>query len=226
MKYLSKLSYKDLRGILTKKGYRFFDGVKTDTKGVRRIAPFNLNFIFVRQSDDFSNQIDDLFYMAYVDKRGIEQVYCCDATTKAGWSDAIFNPKVISGLKGVGVIIPGQYISAWEFVDSYVGWLRYPYWKQSSNVMVWRDYDLDIEIDRTQKTIAQPWHGFNLHRMGNTGVATRFLGNWSEGCMGWHPDDMQPIINAMRESAKLYGNKISVTLLEKKDIDQYLENRK
>lgn len=218
MKHLSKFSYKDLRTIVRRKGYKFFEGVAVNGKGGRRLAPFNLNFIFVRESDEFSNLLDDKFYLAYLDKRGIEQVYCCDATTKAGWSDSIFNPKVINGVKGVGVIMPGQYQSSWEFVDSYIGWLRYPYFKQSANIMVWRDYDEDLNIDKVQKSIAFPWQGFNLHRMGNAGVATNYLGNWSEGCMGWHPDDMATILDVMRKSATIYGPKITVTLLEKSDM--------
>lgn len=196
------MTYKELREIILSKGYRWFEG-----------KPYNANIIFKRTSNVFTNKLDDIGYVAYLDNNNKECLVEVPATTKAGFSPALFNPKVVMGVKGTAVIVPGQYLSSWEFRDSYVGWLQYPYFAQIKPIKVYRDPDGDKEIDEVQ--VQEGLFGINLHKMGNAGVLTNYLGNWSEGCCGWHPDDMAKyILPVIRESVKRYGIIFSATIIK------------
>lgn len=198
------LSYDKIKDVYAKKGYTFYD-----------VGNYNLNIGFVRESDEFTNKLTDTMFVAFREL-GIRRCYVAPATTKAGLSPALFNPKVVAGMKGCAVVVPGQYAGAWEFVDSYVGWLKYPYFQQVAPIKVWRDANGDTKIDKTQ--MQEGLFGINIHRMSGIGMAGGLLGNWSEGCLGAAEPDLEKLIPTIRASVNTYGKRFTGTILEANDI--------
>lgn len=202
---INGLTYDVVKASYDAKGYRFFDD-----------GAYNINIGFIRESDEFTNGLTDTGFIAYRDEKGEKRLFSAPATTKAGFSDAIFKPKAVAGVVGVAVLVPGQYAGTWQFVDSYAGWLQYPYFQQIKDITVYRDFNGDKHIDKVQSQKGK--FGINIHRMGNVGMLTKYLGNWSEGCLGYEEPNLKMALPIIRESVKRYGNIFTVTLLEKADI--------
>lgn len=200
-----QISYPDLQLAFKKKGYQFFDN-----------GTFNLNIGFIRESDEFTNRLTDTMFIAYRDEYAIKRIICLEATTKAGISPALLNPKVISGMKGCAVVVPNQYLTTWKFIDSYIGWLKYPYFQQVKEISVYRDPDGDTSIDKEQ--VQKGLFGINIHRMSGIGMAGGLLNNWSEGCMGISEIDWVKVLPVIRKAVSMYGDTFTVTVLEKKDL--------
>lgn len=198
-------NYDKIKEAYQKKGYVFYD-----------TGNFNLNMGFIRENDNFTDRLTDTFFIAYRDALGIKRCFYCAATTKAGISPALLNPKVVAGMKGVAVIVPGQYRGAYRFVDSYVGWLKYPYFQQVRPVKLWRDPNGDLKIDKehVQEILA----GINIHRMSGIGMIGGILSNWSEGCCGFDELNWREALPIFRASVKAYGEIFTETILEASDI--------
>jgi len=199
------LNYDKIKEVYAKKGYLFYD-----------TGNFNLNMGFVRESDEFTDHLTDTFFIAYRDEMNIKRCVYYPCTTKAGISPALLNPKIIAGMKGVAVIVPNQYRSSYQFVDSYVGWLKYPYFQQIKPVEVWRDPNGDTHIDKNQSQTGL--FGINVHRMSGIGILAGIVSNWSEGCSGMGELDWRKFLPIIRESVKRYGTTFTFTWLELKDI--------
>jgi len=201
---ITSLTYDKIKEAYSSKGYSFYD-----------VGDYNLNIGFIRESDEFTNAFTDTFFIAYREM-AIKRCYTAPATTKAGISKALLTPKVIAGMKGVAVVVPGQYSGAWQFVDSYTGWLKYPYFQQIKPIDIWRDPNGDTKIDKDQKQ--NGIFGINIHRMSNVGFMGGILANWSEGCMGSSEPELKKSLPIIRDSVKKYGSIFTVTLLESKDL--------
>lgn len=199
------LTYDKVKQIFEKKGYLFYDN-----------GTFNLNIGFVRESDEFTNELTDTMFIAYRDEFLLRRCICLPATTKAGFSPALFNPKVVAGMMGVAVVKPNQYRGTWQFVDSYVGWLKYPYFQQIKPIDVYRDANGDKHIDKEQ--VQNGLFGINIHRMSGIGVFGGILNNWSEGCMGIDELNWRKILPVIRSAVKIYGINFTATLIEKSDL--------
>lgn len=199
------LTYDKVKQIFDKKGYLFYDN-----------GTFNLNIGFVRESDEFTNELTDTMFIAYRDEFLLRRCICLPATTKAGFSPALFNPKVVAGMRGVAVVKPNQYRGTWQFVDSYVDWLKYPYFQQIKPIDVYRDANGDKHIDKEQ--VQNGLFGINIHRMSGIGVLGGILNNWSEGCMGIDELNWRKILPVIRSAVKIYGINFTATLIEKSDL--------
>lgn len=198
------LNYNMVKRVHAAKGYAFYD-----------TGDFNLNIGFVRESNTFTDKLTDTFYIAYREL-GVKRSFIAHATTKAGISPALLNPKVVAGMKGVAVVKPGQYRGCWRLVDSYLGWLKYPYLQQVKPITVYRDANADNTIDTNQEQ--EGLLGINVHRMSGIGMVGGILGNWSEGCMGMDEPNWRTALPILRESVKNYGDIFTLTLLELADI--------
>lgn len=199
-------TYNELKSVIENKGYRFFND--------------SINLIGERTSDVFTNQFTDYLHIA--NKGTVETI---SWTTKAG-TYYVENPLTAWGtniktlqyenIQGVAVLKEGQYLQAYQFIDSYFGWLQYPYFQQVKDVLVYRDNDLDTHINRNS-----PIHfgnfGVNLHRMSNNGQAAGFIHNWSAGCNGTTEVDFKKLLIPVREDVKKFGNIFSYTLLNSED---------
>src|ERR1035437_9864944 len=96
------MTYQELKGAIEKKGYIFFaDG------------NYNLNFVWERTSNIFTNMFTDFLHIAYRDNSGAEQLVSLRATTKASLYShgGAMDPLP----QGEAVIMPAQYHSSWSF---------------------------------------------------------------------------------------------------------------
>lgn len=201
---IPNLSYQKVQQVYNQKGFKFFDN------GV-----FNVNLFFIREDNVFENTLSDTMGICYLDDNNRQQVLTTPATTKAGVSPMVFNKALTPNAEGIAVVKPGYYPSTWQFTDSYVGWLAYPYFQQVKPITVMRDgVDDGVIHDSVEDT---GLFGINIHRMGNVGIINSILGNWSEGCMGTYEPYLKTYLPIIREAVKRYGNLFSVAVFEKAD---------
>ena len=193
-----------LREIFKKKGYVFFD------KG-----DFNINFFAVREDNIFDNYFSDTLIQSYYVDKKFEQVVIPGTTNAGLWGGrAVMNPRP----GGVAIVKPGQYRNVWKFIDSYEGWLNYPYFQQVGKFTIWRDDNKDTIIDQTNEQVAINT-GINCHRMSRINENGLTVNNWSEACIGAIEPEYKKLLEPTRESVKRYGLLFSFTLLMRSDFD-------
>ena len=185
-------TYQDLKALVKSKGFLFFE--KDD---------YNLNFVWQRTSDIITNYFTDFLHVAY-GINGVEQLLTIPATTKAGIKGAIDSPITYDGVTGTAIIIPDQYIGAWEFHDSYTEFSTYPYFRQIKPIKYWRDGNKDLVIDEVQEQDGKIF-GTHWHRMSNIGYTGYPINNWSLGCMGAEEPNWKKLLPATRESVKRFA---------------------
>lgn len=189
------MSYKDLKKVLERKGYEFFD------KG-----SFNINIVYFRNSSIFTDKYTDTLYIAY--KNGItETLFEAPCSTKAG-SYYVKNPITYLGVKGTAVMQEGQWKGAYQFIDNN-SWLNTPYLKQIKPIKVWRDGLIDADIDEVNQQ--EGIFGIHCHTAGDI---RNLVYNWSAGCLVTPRAKWLEALEIIRESAKRYGNTFTVTLIE------------
>lgn len=197
------------------KGYKFFDS-----------GNFNLNIIFVREDNKITNYFTDKLYVLYY-IAGNKQIFECNATTKPGIKGSIDSPITYDGVTGTAIIKPNQYRSSFQFIDSYNEFSKYPYLKQIKPLNYLRDgdkdYNIDDEIDSDGDSYIAKGQdnkifGTHVHRMSNNGATGFPINNWSLGCIGAEEPYFRIFVGLVRKSAKFYGDKFTVTILERKDI--------
>jgi len=199
--------YDEVREAVLNKGYKFFD------------KELSLNLVWIRKSDQITGEFTDEFVPCWMEA-STGKILNLRATTMAGLYGAFMDPITYQGVTGTAVIIPGQYPGAWEFVDSYKGFTGYPYYSQVGPMNYWRDFDKDTVIDHVQE---QDQKNFSTcgHRMTNNGKYTGIINSpgavWSLGCMGCPEPDWKRHLPIARVSAKKFGTRFTVTLLEGKD---------
>lgn len=210
-------TYDELQTVMKGKGYTWF---------TRNLS---LNFIWERTSNKFSDIFDDFFYIAYLEE-GEKKVIRTMATTKAGLYSAQ-NPNTVDGINGVAVIQPGQYLSAWEFMQGQklsiflrtnnitkYPW-TFPHFRQIGLLNYYRDGDKDANLEafnaQFNKMFYTQWH--NMSRPGTYGNG--LVQNWSAGCMGWPEPETKMFLPLVIKSTELYSDKVSGTLLETKDFE-------
>lgn len=219
-------SYEELRAACKAKGYSFFEK--------------SLNLIGERTDDTFDNKFSDFLHVAYTDANGSKGVLTIPWTTLAGTlgKGGVFKPVTAAGLNvatgawesvtGVAVLCEGQYSRTYEFKDSYVGWLKYPYLQQVAPVRVYRDNTINSVIDRKSSVVHEGLFGINIHRMSNNGVVSAWVNyaesaaapngvTWSQGCQGAIEPEFKKILPLLREDAKRFGNLFTYTLLHTND---------
>lgn len=194
-------TYQQLKETCLKKGYKFFD-----------TGDYNLNIIFERTNDVITNFFTDKLYIAYR-KNGIEQVREFNATTKPGIIGSIDSPVTVDGYTGTAIIVPNQYTSAFQFINSYEEFTEYPYFRLKGKLDYYRDGNKDLKVDKSVIVKGKNYKT-HFHRMSKKGVTGKPVNNWSLGCIGVEEPNMKAIIPIVEESVKLYGDIFTITILE------------
>lgn len=199
-------TYQEIEKAVKDKGYKWYTGA------------YNLNCIWERTSDIFTNKFTDFLHIAYqATKDGQGFVFTIPATTKAGLKGSVLEPTKVDGVTGTAVIKPGQYLSSWEFRDTYKEFSSYPYFRQIGKIDYWRDGDKDNVIDRVQDQEDRIF-GTHWHRMSqNDTYGSGLVNNWSLGCMGSPEPEWEKILPLIKKGVQAYGTKFTGTLLETKD---------
>jgi len=197
-------TYESIRKSVLAKNYKWYEG------------NLNVNIIWERTSDDITNMFTDFLHIVYTENN-INKTLSLPATTKPGIRGGIDSPIIYEGITGTAIIIPGQYISSWEFKDTYKEFSEYPYFRQVKGIKYWRDGNKDLIIDHVQEQDNKIFNT-HCHRMSNTGTyGLGFINNWSLGCMGCPEPIWYAVLPIIRESVKLYGTIFSGTILESND---------
>lgn len=206
-----------IKKVMLDKNYKFF------TNG-----DYNLNIIAVRESNKFDNLFSDTLYIIYKEN-GVEKLFQTKWTTKAGvyGKGGEKNPytgrETGTGVDGVAVVIPGQYLSSFEYVTT---GSRYPftkYLRQIKSLKYYRDNDKNGIITTGQ--VYEGIYATHLHAMSKkntTGTYISFLGYnpWSAGCNGSPYLSFIKFLALIEKSISLgYKNIFTYTLLEAKDFN-------
>ena len=187
-----------LREALTRLGYAFFE-----------YGDHNLNIIGIRTKDMESNLFNDFIAGAYKDRCQWElKVY--EATTVPG----VYWRKHPMNRGGTAVLVPGQHRGCYQ-LGMHQG--KYQALVQAKKLPVYRDNNKDSTID-TDCPIDTGKHGINIHRASSKWQSKQ-VDKWSAGCQVLaNPTDFKDFIQLCKKSAKLYGSRITYTLIEEKDL--------
>lgn len=194
-----KFSDQQIKEVLIRKGYRFFDKNK----------PYNINIIGIRNRNPITDSFDDWLYLIYRNEALVQQVFEFPVTTDPGkyWLE---NPMNVDG---TAVLIPGQYGGSHR-IGLHRG--KYEALTQKNPLKVWRDRLKDNKIDMGE-IIYKGFFGINIHRS-NARSESSIVGKWSAGCTVFkRVKDFDFFMETCRRAAKLYGNSFTYTLLEEKD---------
>ena len=203
------LTPENIKSYFITKGYKFFD--TPDKK-------LNINIIGVRRDNQGSNTFDDFLLVMYREEE-LMVSHRWQATTDPGkyWLMNPMNPK------GTAVLVPSQYRSTWKIgkhQNSYEALV------QRKPVKVYRDNNKDEIIDYNNITtlVDQGYFGINIHRS-NPYTESYVVNKWSAGCQVFKKvEDYNKFMDLCRESAKIYGNSFTYTLIDEKDLRKHLNS--
>lgn len=204
------IAVKDVLAVMKKKKYKIND------------KQFQINIVGIREDNIFDNLFSDKLFVFWKNEKMEWESYTAKWTTMPGTlgQGGVFKPITVLGITGVAVLVEGQYIDAYEFVDSYSGWLCYPYFQQVGKVKVYRDGDRDTVLDYDMPT--QEGHfGINLHRMSNNNIDTDTVNlewvTWTMGCQGNPEPHFKKLVDFARITAKFFGKRFTYTLINRND---------
>jgi len=166
---------------------------------------YNLNLIGVRSNDADANSFNDVLVVLY-EIDGKQEFHVFKMTTDPG----IYYRETPINVNGTAVLVPGHYKSCWK-----VGAHRGQYYAlvQRGEMAVYRDNNHDKNLDKDSDSIETGLFGINLHRA-NKNQSSLQVDKWSAGCQVMSdPDDFDFVMGLVNESAKIYGDKFSYTLL-------------
>jgi hypothetical protein len=199
----------NLQSYFAAKDYKFFD--TPDRK-------LNLNIIGVRRDNQGSNTFDDFLLVMYREGEAMVS-HRWQATTDPGkyWLINPMNPK------GTAVLVPGQYRSTWQ-LGKHQG--RYEALVQRKPVKVYRDNTKDETINYNNITtlVDEGYFGINIHRS-NPYDQSYVINKWSAGCQVFKKvEDYNNFIQICKDSAQIYGNSFTYTLIDEKDLRKHLNS--
>jgi hypothetical protein len=201
------LNPKNIKLYFEAKGYKFFD--TPDKK-------LNLNLIGVRRDNQGTNTFDDFLLVMYREEDlMVSNRY--QITTDPGkyWLKNPTNPK------GTAVLVPGQYRGTWQ-LGKHQG--KYEALVQRKPVKVYRDNNKDdiIDYNNISTIVDEGYFGINIHRS-NPYDQSYVVNKWSAGCQVFKKvQDYDNFIKLCGESAKVYGNSFTYTLIDEKDLRKHL----
>lgn len=172
---------------------------------------YNLNLIGIRTQTNRPNYFDD-WMLVYWKYNGIWNQLQFSITTDPGiyWLGEINEGNPL----GTAVVKEGQYRSLWK-VGLHKG---YRALQQINNITVLRDFDRDEELDFNLGREETGLFGINCHRANSKRQSIQ-IDKWSAGCQVFSdPRDFNVFLKVCEESASIWGNNFSYTLLNKKNL--------
>ena len=201
------LNSENIKSYFQAQEYKFFD--TPDRK-------LNLNLIGVRRDNQGTNTFDDFILVMYREEElMVSKRY--QITTDPGkyWLLNPLNPK------GTAILKPGQYRGTWQ-LGKHQG--KYEALVQRKPVKVYRDNNKDEVLDYNSMTtmVDEGYFGINIHRS-NPYDQSYTVNKWSAGCQVFKKvEDYNKFIKLCKDSAKIYGNSFTYTLIEEKDLRKHL----
>lgn len=199
----------NIKSYFQAKEYKFFD--TPDKK-------LNLNLIGIRRDNQGTNTFDDFLLVIYREEElMVSNRY--QITTDPGkyWLQNPINPK------GTAVLKPDQYRGTWQ-IGKHQG--KYEALVQRKSVKVYRDNNKDDIIDYNSMStmVDEGYFGINIHRS-NPYDQSYAVNKWSAGCQVFkNIKDYNKFVQLCKDSAKIYGNSFTYTLIEEKDLRKHLDS--
>ena len=203
------LNPENIKSYFQAQEYKFFD--TPDRK-------LNLNLIGVRRDNQGTNTFDDFILVMYREEElMVSKRY--QVTTDPGkyWLLNPLNPK------GTAILKPGQYRGTWQ-LGKHQG--KYEALVQRKPVKVYRDNNKDEVLDYNSMTtmVDEGYFGINIHRS-NPYDQSYTVNKWSAGCQVFKKvEDYNKFLKLCKDSAKIYGNSFTYTLIEEKDLRKHLNS--
>ena len=195
--------------LMKAKGYVFFDGAN---------KKLNLNLIGVRRDNQGTNEFDDFMLVLYREEElMIQKRYPITTDPGKYWLEHPMNPA------GTAILIPNQYRSTWQ-LGKHQG--KYEALVQRKKVGVWRDNNKDNVIDYNNITLISDkgCFGINIHRS-NPYDQSYLVNRWSAGCQVFKKiEDYNNFMELCKESAKIYGDSFTYTLITEKELRNHLNS--
>lgn len=194
------MNYDVLQKLYSKNGYNFFDS------GV-----YNVNIFGIRSEDRFADVFNDKIGVAFRDFTHSKRVLLFKATTDPG---VYFLGGTMGNCNGTAILMPGQYRSCWK-LGYHKGKYEALVQSEKSNFKVWRDNDMDGELDFSGD-IYNDVTGLNCHTTSFVNEIDK-VGAYSAGCQVIQDDiDFNIFLSIIKKSTQLYGEYLSYTLFDEK----------
>lgn len=170
---------------------------------------YNLNLIGVRSKDRSANTFNDtLFVLYWIDRLPV--LHRFPMTTDPG---TYYREHPVN-VDGTAVLAAGHYSKCWQ-IGMHRG--QYKALVQHGIMAVYRDKDLDSEIDIDPKTIQTGYFGINLHHSGRQGPRGQ-VDKTSAGCQVLQIGEDFDLVMALAEkAADDFGPSFSYTLLDENE---------
>lgn len=185
-----------------RKGYAWFDSKKD----------LDLNIVGIRNSTTgktVTNKFDDWLTVSYR-YEGKPVFHLFQITTDPG---VYYTRNQLLSPLGVARLVPGQYRGAMR-IGMHQG--KYQALVQNKPVKVYRDKNLDGVYD--EKAVEEGMFGINIHRSSPTATSI-LVDKWSAGCQVFASiRDFTKFMAIVRDSAKIFPNAFTYTLIESKDL--------
>lgn len=203
MTLFEKILKCDFEALAKHKGYSYF------TKG-----DYNINLIGVRSKESViqQNKFDDAIVLDYsIGPIHYRNVY--KATTDPGIT-YLKKPLIISGC---AIVVPGQYKGVFK-LGKHQG--KYEALVQNKPIKVYRDNNRDNILNFNKSKIEEGMFGINMHKAGTN---SEFINNWSAGCQVFKvSEDYLKAMAVIKKSIRIYGNSMTYTLYDEKDLDNFI----
>ena len=187
-----------IKTVLNKKQYKIFENKKG----------YDLNIVGIRTKDTTADKFNDFITAFYVFE-GQWSYFAFPATTDPG----VYYRKHPLHVSGTAIMKPGQYRKAYK-----VGFhKRYKALQQIGPVTVYRDSDMDDELDTTGVPEDTGIHALNIHKASAV-YPSETVGKWSAGCQVFQDSHHFEFFMTLCDKAKdIYGNEFTYTLIEEAD---------
>ena len=193
------LTYQNIKTVLKQKGYTF--------------KAYNnyINIVGVRSKEIKKNRFNDWICVAYLDYNGMECFNKYEATTLPG-RNYLLHP---INQKGTAILAENQYVDSYRLDfhrGKYLALCQY-----AGSVAVYRDNDLDDEIDTDGINVEWGFFGINIHRAHNTFLA-QWINFYSAGCQVIVDKmDFDEFIQLCEAHQLVHGNRFNYTLVNEMD---------
>lgn len=187
-------------GVMEAKGYKVF----------RNARGHDLNIVGIRTADLAPNTFNDWLTVFYTFE-DVWNHFAFPATTDPG---TYYRENPIN-VRGTAVMKSGQYRGAYK-IGRHRG---YKALQQKGAITVYRDADMDEEIDTLGVPEDTGIHAVNIHRANAVRPSVR-VGRWSAGCqVVQDPDHFAFLLTLCERAREKFGNSFSYTLLEEADFE-------
>jgi len=202
---MTNYSIDEIINVMQAKNYKIFDE-----------GAYNLNLVGIRNTDDpNANTFNDLFCCFYKDETNNWQINYWACTTDPGLTIRVtpMNTKF-----GTAILVPNQYRAGWKIGTHAAGTaFAHLALRQNKPVKLYRDRDLDTELDFDVTDIQEGMYGINIHRASAWNDAAE-VNNWSAGCQViQNKANQEKLMELCKKAAETYGDVFTYTLLESSD---------